>query len=696
MAILALTLSEHYIVILLIIRSSSAPKGNIIIIIITIIIITITIITSYHYHHRYYRCEIIEYSNNDKSSFTSNKKNDDTTTTVTSTILVNGHFKDELWGIDVKRSLSGEKEDEFCSVGDDGYLRIWSIPERRQTFSLNMGGMARCCAYSPDGSTIAVGFGGSVGKGKNKEDGMIRIYRKVTDKDGHFVKYEQMTEFQEAKQWISVIKFSPDGSTLAAGSRDNSIYFYSVPQMYKRKTKFSKHNSGINQFDFSACGNYLQSCCSAYEILYFDINNGTQLLKPSSVLIDTEWHTWTCTLGWSVQGIWKMDMDGSDINAVDRSPSKKLIVSADDFGKVKVFTYPSVLDNSSFNAYTGHSSHVTGLRWASFNRLPKDKSTPTDDVLLSLGGNDKCIFQWINSGEDGKTKIITDSGHSNEITTESYDSLLDDAPTGGDEFTAVKPWLGAIVTPSAWNTPDLTKLSQFQAALGEYSSSYGILLSEKVDTKNKDLFKNDPTDKELVKKLADKYSVIEKHAKEVNTKMMESGINNTTAPDADELELEWVHGFRGYDTRNNVFYVEADDKNTKKMFAVYHAAALGICFDLTSRTQKYFRGHTDDIMSMAIYTSSESLPIVATGQQGKCTTFIWEIPSMKLLSSIKTNQKSINFLVFSKCGRLLITMSEDKLIAITDWKSNTVMVNTQGENSVTNHIAVSLAPATTR
>ena len=228
---------------------------------------------------------------------------------------------------------------------------------------------------------------------------------------------------------------------------------------------------------------------------------------------------------------------------------------------------------------------------------------------------------------------------------------------------------------------------------GEYSNQYKVLMDQK--TADRALFK-DHTDTDNIKKLAEKYKIVEDRAKLVNAKLMESGVNNTTAPDADEFELEWVHGYRGFDTRNNVFYVEANangnpSASEKKMYAVYHGAALGICVDLASRAQKYFRGHDDDIMSMAVYTNEGSLPIIATGQQGKCSTFVWEVPTMKLLSSIKTGQKSINFCTFSKCGRLLITMSEDKLIAITDWKSNTIMVNTQGENSVTNHLSPSFA-----
>lgn len=39
-------------------------------------------------------------------------------------------------------------------------------------------------------------------------------------------------------------------------------------------------------------------------------------------------------------GIWSEGADGTDINAVARSHDGKLLVSADDFGKVHLFSYP--------------------------------------------------------------------------------------------------------------------------------------------------------------------------------------------------------------------------------------------------------------------------------------------------------------------------------------------------------------------
>jgi WD40 repeat protein len=73
--------------------------------------------------------------------------------------------------------------------------------------------------------------------------------------------FQLLTEIKEAKRGISEVKFSPDGSTLGVGARDNSIYLYSTSQQFKRRAKFSKHNAGINQFDFTTDGKAIQSCC---------------------------------------------------------------------------------------------------------------------------------------------------------------------------------------------------------------------------------------------------------------------------------------------------------------------------------------------------------------------------------------------------------------------------------------------------
>ena len=66
---------------------------------------------------------------------------------------------------------------------------------------------------------------------------------------------------------------------------------------------------------------------SGYEILFSDTSNAAQITDGATKLLNTEWASWTCTLGWPVIGIWSGSMDGSDINAVDKSPDQNFLAT---------------------------------------------------------------------------------------------------------------------------------------------------------------------------------------------------------------------------------------------------------------------------------------------------------------------------------------------------------------------------------
>lgn len=55
---------------------------------------------------------------------------------------------------------------------------------------------------------------------------------------------------------------------------------------------------------------------------------------------DVEWATNSCTLSFSTIGIWPENADGTDVNACNRSNDMKLMATGDDFGKVKLYSYP--------------------------------------------------------------------------------------------------------------------------------------------------------------------------------------------------------------------------------------------------------------------------------------------------------------------------------------------------------------------
>jgi len=289
------------------------------------------------------------------------------------TILLNeGHCADELWGL----STHPANEDLFVTAGDDKTVRIWSISKRRMLKKAVLDTMARAVDWSPDGNTVAVGLGGTSKQGAAQK------------KDGAYVVLETDTmgiihEDRKSKQWIRNLRFSPDGFTLAIGSQDNNIYLHDVNSSFSVRAMCTKHNHHITQLDFSTDSATLQSNCGGYELLFYNTIDGTHNPSASSVK-NVEWESWTCPLGWPVQGIWQEeDEGGANINSVHRSNSKDLVAAADELGRVRLYNYPCLESGAAFVEGRGHSSHVTNVR---FNK--------TDSFLVTVGGNDRTVCVW--------------------------------------------------------------------------------------------------------------------------------------------------------------------------------------------------------------------------------------------------------------------------------------------------------------
>lgn len=62
--------------------------------------------------------------------------------------------------------------------------------------------------------------------------------------------------------------------------------------------------------------------------------------------------------------------------------------------------------------------------------------------------------------------------------------------------------------------------------------------------------------------------------------------------------------YRGYDCRSNLFYTQTGE-------IVYHVAAVGVVYNRQQNTQRFYLGHDDDILCLAIHPVKD---YVATGQ----------------------------------------------------------------------------------
>lgn len=64
------------------------------------------------------------------------------------------------------------------------------------------------------------------------------------------------------------------------------------------------------------------------------------------------------------------------------------------------------------------------------------------------------------------------------------------------------------------------------------------------------------------------------------------------------LRLEWVYGYRGHQCRNNLYYTAAKE-------IVYFVAGIGVVYSPREHRQKFYRGHSDDIIRYGLGKAGE-------------------------------------------------------------------------------------------
>lgn len=92
-------------------------------------------------------------------------------------------------------------------------------------------------------------------------------------------------------------------------------------------------------------------------------------MDGATILRDEQWSTWTCSLGWPVQGIWKGYHTDEDVQTVERSHKKfkgeyNVLASGDDYGQLRLYRYPCISPGSLHVAGHGHSSGISNIAWS--------------------------------------------------------------------------------------------------------------------------------------------------------------------------------------------------------------------------------------------------------------------------------------------------------------------------------------------
>ncbi|XP_020036622.1 echinoderm microtubule-associated protein-like 4 isoform X3 [Castor canadensis] len=277
-------------------------------------------------------------------------------------IEVQGHT-DELWGL-----ATHPFKDLLLTCAQDRQVCMWNSMEHRLEWTRLVDEPGHCADFHPSGTVVAIGT----------HSGRWFVLDAETR--------DLVSIHTDGNEQLSVMRYSVDGTFLAVGSHDNFIYLYVVSEngrKYSRYGKCTGHSSYITHLDWSPDNQHIMSNSGDYEILYWDIGKGCKLIRNRSDCKDIDWTTYTCVLGFQVFGVWPEGSDGTDINALVRSHSRKVVAVADDFCKVHLFQYPCSKAKAPSHKYSAHSSHVTNVSF-----------THSDSHLISTGGKDMSIIQW--------------------------------------------------------------------------------------------------------------------------------------------------------------------------------------------------------------------------------------------------------------------------------------------------------------
>lgn len=86
-----------------------------------------------------------------------------------------------------------------------------------------------------------------------------------------------------------------------------------------------------------------------------------------------QWATWTCVLGPEVNGIWPKYSDINDINSVDANFNNQVLVTADDYGLVKLLRYPCIKKGKKEPFFKKGYAYIT-LHLCNFSFFPLRKA----------------------------------------------------------------------------------------------------------------------------------------------------------------------------------------------------------------------------------------------------------------------------------------------------------------------------------
>ncbi|KAM7408259.1 hypothetical protein PAMA_002117 [Pampus argenteus] len=435
---------------------------------------------------------------------------------------------------------------------------------------------------------------------------------------------------------VRSVAFSVDGSQLALGMKDGSFTVLRVRDMTE-VVHIKDRKEVIHEMKFSPDGAYLAVGSNDGLVDIYAVAQRYKKVGECSKSTSFITH-----LDWSLDSKILQSNDGAGERLFYRMPMGKPVVSK---GEVKGQRW------ASWSGVLG--SEVSGI-WPKYSNLTEINAVDANHAAAVLvTGDDLGLvklfrFPCLRKGAKFKKYI----GHSAHVTNVRWSHDLQWVLTTGGADHALFQW--RFLPESVMNGGLDVNIQD----------SHGDSNSEESDSDVSDVPELDSDIEQETQINYDRQQSREK-------KQQVGSLKRQRGPDQG-LRLQFVHGYRGYDCRNNLFYTQGGE-------VLYHVAAVGVVYNRQLHSQRFYLGHDDDILSLSIHPLKD---YAATGQVGRDPAIhVWDIQTLKCLSLLKGfHQRGVCALDFSADGKSLVSVGVDDghSIVVWDWKRGEKLATARG------------------
>ena len=308
--------------------------------------------------------------------------------------IVVGHSDQMLTGI----TLSFVAPEMF-TIGTHNILMHWDYKDKKLIRCQKIDFPAKLLAISLNNNFLVIGC----------YNGTVLVINPGT--------FQLIHSHNSEKKEVSALSFSPSNENIAIGYVNGVIQLLSSPLKFKLSVEFRNTNmNSILCLDFSEDNCILKATFSDLNFKLFDVARKSELADSKKIFDDKEhlngkwfpnekWSQWRSPVGWQVQGIWGEYNTPFQVKGVVRNSENDMLVMWDEFGGVKVYTYPCLNPFSPFLRISVASGEIATAIFSSNN-----------EYLFVMGKDDSSIAQYRLIYEDKKNQEKKESYQKDKLS----------------------------------------------------------------------------------------------------------------------------------------------------------------------------------------------------------------------------------------------------------------------------------------